>query len=408
MNRSLHVLFPILGVCTHAQEPQIPAVSKPGNDLTVLSIRKGLAEFSGPELQKLLETISAKGYLLDWSEQDIDQTLVRLAAIRDSDPYEVTQETKGGVQRGFPNRFIAERCIPGVAFQRTANGLRAMPLELRTKVILSKISNPDTNDGGLNSFYFGELLYAGKQVVPFILRYAPEYHLECSRAMMNLLSRFDDDRVAEYFINVLEHSNDPYARQGAAALLAKHPGDLTLRALVGALLDQCFHTIDRHEPQQPWPGHKPYIGRYYLVQHRAAESLSLLTGRDWGDLFNEDHQTWAAWMGAGRPVDFTPRLIERSDAQVKALIESFFHRRMSGRPNPWQPNIRMTHPEKLGPVLEDLRQLGPRVVPILVDEFEARILETPLWDAELRMWTIGLLRRLGWESAESAAESLKK
>jgi len=78
---------------------------------------------------------------------------------------------------------------------------------------------------------------------------------------------------------------------------------------------------------------------------------------------------------------------------------------MSARPNPWQPQNVLEIPEGVRSLSRDLKQLGPRVVPLLVNEYHARVTETPLWHDELRKWTKGLLQGLDWNEATDAAET---
>lgn len=55
----------------------------------------------------------------------------------------------------------------------------------------------------------------------------------------------------------------------------------------------------------------------------------------------------------------------------------------------------------------DLKQLGVRVVPLVVNEYKERIKETPLWHGELKKWTRTLLQILDWSEAKEAAEGME-
>ncbi len=83
-----------------------------------------------------------------------------------------------------------------------------------------------------------------------------------------------------------------------------------------------------------------------------------------------------------------------------------FHRYMSGRPNPWQPQNALETQAGVRSLSMDLRQLGPRVVPLIVNEYHARVKETPLWHEELRNWTRELLQALDWAEAKEEAKAL--
>ena len=84
-----------------------------------------------------------------------------------------------------------------------------------------------------------------------------------------------------------------------------------------------------------------------------------------------------------------------------------FHRYMSARSNPWQPQNVLEEKEGIASLAKDLNQLGDVVVPVIVKEYQARITETPLWKGELTQWTKNLLASLDWANAKRLSEKLE-
>ena len=397
-----------LGVICSVVGLQAEAQREYGTNLTVEAILKGLTEKQGEDLHGFITFLRErfdKSYLTD---QEIDQIVKRLLIIQTSDPYQKMVETKGGKRKIFPNRGATQECIFRFRFQKIANPLRQLPIEERVSKIIDGIEHPPEGLGYETTGCFStELVRAGKEAVPFIVQHKPRdpYH---RRAVVSALVRLDDPRGIDYIIEVLKTKDDSFRfeRPIAATALAKFNDKRVVQALVDALQDETIQAIDRHMQQAPSATHKPYIGRYYSVQHAAAQSLTALTGKDWGLLYNEAYNTWSSWLHSDHPDTFTPAVVPRSDKEVTKLVEYIFHRRMSGRPNPWQPQNILEKAEGIRSLSTDLKQLGPRVVPLTVEEYHARIKETPLWKDELRLWTRDLLLNLDWKEAKEAAESL--
>jgi len=121
----------------------------------------------------------------------------------------------------------------------------------------------------------------------------------------------------DYIIDVLNTRDESFKfeRPIAAEALGKFNEKKVVLVLVGALKDDTYQDIDRHLPQVDYAGHKPYMGRYYSVQHAAAKSLTQLTGKDWGLFYVEDHGTWSAWLQSKNPDAFSPSTVVRTDAE---------------------------------------------------------------------------------------------
>lgn len=378
------------------------------SDITAEVILKGLAEKQGEALHECITFLYNRSDQLKLTNREIDRVVDRLLAIRASDPYHKMVTGKGQMISSFPNREAAVPCIFRFRFLKIANSLRTLPMEQRVARIVDGIEHPPAGLGSETTTCFSEeLVRAGKDAVPLIVQHKPEqaYH---RMAVVDALARLGDPRAVDYVTEVLATKGDSYrfARPGAARALAQFKDQKAVRALIGALQDETWEAIDRHMPQVSSPRDKPYVGRYYSVQHAAAQSLTSLTGKEWGFLYNEDYQTWAAWLHSDHPETFAPAAVARTDRDVARLIELMFHRYMSGRPNPWQLQNTQNTPDAVRGLATELKDLGPRVVPVLEGQYQARVQETPLWKGELQEWTRRLLLGLDFPEATRAANRL--
>jgi hypothetical protein len=391
------------GVVTRAGSEQ-----EHGSDLTAARILKELAWKQDEDLHEFIRFLD---YTFDRShltDQEIDRIVDRLRVIQEGDPYHSEFDGKGGRYGTFPNRHAARQCIFNFRFQKIANALRRLPLEQRVQAIVAGIENPPAGFEYETTFSFSEeLVRAGEEAVPFVIQHRPRmpYH---RRAIVFALVEIGDPRGLDYIVEVLHTRDDSFRfeRPYAAKALGKLGDARAVPALVDALRDNTSLDIDRHMPPTPGIGHQPYVGRLYSVRHAAAQSLTTLTGRDWGLFYNEDYRTWSAWLGSDHPETFSPAELERSDREVEQLLAFMFHRYMSARPNPWQPRNELATADGVRSLAAELKRLGRRVVPLLVDELRARIGDTPAWEDELRQWTRELLLALAWTEAAAAAEKL--
>ena len=380
-------------------------------NLTASAILNRLKTQQGEELHDFLLSLRGVAGTLRLTDQEIDAIITQLRTIQQSDPYQKELEAfKDPARRKmtvFPNREATPECIFHFQFQKIVNSLRSLPLDQRVAKIIEGIEHPpETLQYESVGSFAGELIRAGKDAVPFIVQHKPRqsYH---RRAIVRALAAIGDPRGIDYIIDVLNTRDESFKfeRPIAAEALGKFNEKRVVLALVEALKDDTYQDIDRHLPQVDYAGHKPHLGRYYSVQHAAAKSLTQLSGKDWGLFYGEDHGTWSAWLQSKNPDAFSPSTVVRTDAEAARLIGYMFHRRMSARPNPWQPQNVLESPEGVRCLSRDLKQLGPRVVPLVVNEYHARVTETPLWHDELRTWTKGLLQGLDWNEAKDAAET---
>jgi len=397
-----------LGVICSAVQLQAEAQREYGTNLTAEAILKGLAEKQGEDLYGFITFLDYTFDRSNLTDKEIDQIVERLLTIQESDPYQKVVEGKIGKRKIFANRGATQECIFRFRFQKIANSLRELPIEERVSKIIDGIEHPPKGLGYETTGCFSaELVRAGKEAVPFIVQHKPRepYY---RGAVVSALARLGDPRGIDYIIEVLKTKDDSFRseRPLAATALAKFNDKRVVQALVDALQDETIQAIDRHMPQAPSATHKPYIGRYYSVQHAAAQSLTELTGKDWGPLYNEDYNTWSSWLHSDHPDTFTPTVVPRSDKEVSKLVEYMFHRYMSARPYPGPGTNVLETADGVRSLSKDLKQLGMRVVHLMVDEYHARIKETPLWKEELEQWTRNLLLTLDWKEAKEAAESL--
>ena len=385
-------------LCAHAQL-EAPTEKGSGKDLTGSAIVNGLKTKQGEELHRFISFLDS----LDKSQltnEEIDPIIEQLLIIQESDPYQVARSLKGSTvpnKLHFVNRSFAGQCIFRFKFQKLANALRQLPLDQRVARIIDGIEHPPKGfEFDTGSSFEHELSRTGRDAVPFIIRHKPS-DPSPRRAIVQALAAIGDPRGIDYIIEVLSTPGDQFRleRPLAARDLAKFDDPRVIKALVEALQDETHEEIDRHLPQRAdASGHRPYIGRYLSVQHAAAESLTKLTGKDWGLFFDEDYRTWSTWLGSGQPEAFVPSMVTRSDQEIAKLVGSMFHRYMSARPNPWQPQNSLGSEDGIRSLATDLKQLGPRAVPLIANEYRARIKETPIWHEELRNWTSEILQAL--------------
>jgi len=402
----LILIFSIGGLsgCVQANSETILGSSQ---RVTCEIILEQLAQKQDEELYKYIYFLN---YELDKSHlanDQIDLIIEKLLEIQESDPYQKEVVGKGGKVVGYFNRWATRGCIFRFRFQKIANNLRALPVEERVAGIVEGMVNPPKLGYSTPKKFAGELVIAGKEAVPFIIGHKPkEPYLR--RNIVWALGQIGDSRGVPYIIEVLRVEDETFgsARVEAAKALGNFKGKKVVAALVAALRDQTYRDIDRHLPQVRRPGHVPYLGRYYSVQHAASESLSDITGHNWGLVYNEDHKTWSAWFTAKRQEGFTPARVARTAQEVEKLVELLFHRYMSARPNPWQRENILATAEGIKSISEDLKPLGKSVVSGLVKVCNEQVEKSVLWREELQRWTKSVLVSLEWDEAVQAVSRI--
>ena len=384
------------------------------SNLTADAILTGLKERQEEDLTKFITFLDYDCNKSLLTDREINVIVKQLKIIQDTDPYQKMIDTKGGKTNLFPNRHVSRQCMFKFQFQTISNSLRKLPVEQRVSKIMDGIIHPQDIYGySTYGNYASELGKCGKEAVPFIIQYKPKESYYC-RAIVGALAGIVDVRGLDYVIEVLNNKEDSFSLERpicASALKSFYGIDSEtdkriIRILAEALKDETYENIDRHMPQQYYQGHKPYIGRYYTVKEEASKSLSAITGKNWGLLFNDDYAAWSAWFASEDQDTFSPATLKRSDKDIAKLIEYMFHRYMSARPNPWQPQNILEEKEGIAGLSRDLKALGEKVVPLIIKEYQARITETPLWRKELMQWTKQLLISLDWKDSKKLAEKL--
>ena len=402
----LAFLFLVSAASFAAEKPE------PTKNLSGEAILNRLKEKQGEALHEFIMSVEHDLEYpdLNLTDPDIDRIVERLTLIEETDPYQKEVESKGGRLTVFPNRHAARDSIYRFKSEKIANSLRQLPVGPRVARIADELEHPRDYKFGYDprGIFVRELRRTGQEGVPFMV--------ECKSADPRVrgtfaitLGEIGDPRGVDYIIAVMQSSKGPYVTSTGYEVraLAKFEGKKVVSALVDALQDNRFVDVDRRmPPQMPPPGYKPYMGRCFGVQLDAAQTLTTVTKKNWGLLYNEDYQTWRAWLDADHPDAFSPAAVKRTDKELADLVEMLFHRYMSARPNPWQPQNDLATEEGLKELSAALKQFGPGVVPLLTEECRARICATPLWKKELNEWTKKLLLGLDMPEARKAAERL--
>ncbi len=378
-------------------------------NITGEAVLNGLSEKQGEDLLQFIIFLHRKFESSKLTDPEIDSIIDRLLKIQATDPYqkEVTP-FKSGKSIRFPNRDETHACLFHFRFEKIANSFRKLPIEERVNRIMDCLEHPPAiMNYDTTSSFWEELVRAGKEAVPFIVQHKPKTP-NASRAVVIALTKLADPKGIDCIVEVLKTKGESFRfeRPIAAEALGTFKDMKAVPSLVGALQDETMQMIDRDLPQRPTAGHKPYMSRYYSVQAKAAESLTKLTGKTWGFLYNEDYDTWSAWLHSDHQDTFRPAAVPRSDKEAAKLVEYMFHRYMSARPNPWQSVNALETEDGVRGLSADLKQLGARVVPLVVEECHARIRDTPIWKDKLEKWTAILLLTLDWPEAKKAAEGL--
>ena len=347
------------------------------------------------------------------NEEELDAIIAQLSVIEASDPYYMENPNYQGnsdFMGMYPNREMAKHPLLRFKFHKIAGELRKLPLEERVNKIIAGLQQQPGKKLDFTSSYARELELTGKEAVPLIVQHQFK-ESRARQAIMGVLDSLGDPRGIDYIVDILHTPGDDFAqdRLAAAYSLSKFSDQRAVVALIQALKDDTSKTGHRFEFEYPRPKDKIYLARYFPVRQRAAESLSKITGKDWGLLFNEDHATWFAWLNAQDQDTFTPVRVKRAEKERQELITALFHAYMSGRPlfSSYSQNT-LASEEGIQALADDLNQLGPSVVPLIVQEYHARMVETPNWHRMLRSWTRKLLLAMDREDAKQAAQDLIK
>jgi len=311
------------------------------------------------------------------SDAQIESLKTALKHIQDNDRYSKNHFGKAGTMTLYPNRYQAKMLILNFDSKLRSDKLRALPLNQRMAKVLAGIETSDTVSYGY------ELEAVGNKAIPYVLKHdiAQPYH---RRTVVKALAKIGDERAVDYIVASLKKEGDrnEYLRVEAAKALAHFKSQKSIDALINALNDDAIQVIDRRAPQLATKS-SPWLANYFLVRHAAAQSLSKITGKNWGHLFNEDFITWNKWSKSGKSVSFEPAGINRTSTEWRKLISSLFDRRLSGRPNPYQSKNLLADRTGINAIAKDLDPQKTIVIPILNTELQTRNKKTPIWQKEV-------------------------
>ncbi len=386
-----------------ADQKKIPF--RPSSEQIVTGLRQKQAK----ELTRYLRGLPHLLREMDLSDRQMDSLLAELRRIQETDPYQekvsgwigIGGVEIGGIgigrvgiggQKAFINREVAALIrftLPEWVEHRRLRiwleSLRELPLEERTTKILSRIESLQRPLEETHPLVRG-LGRMGGSGVPFMLRY-PSQDNNVRLSLVEALSHIRDPRGADYIIGLLQTKGE-YAfphRGRAVRALAGLGGEKVVRALIGVL------------EGDPFP-----------VRREAARSLTAVTGRQFGLLFNEEAKTWTAWLASQAKETFKPAEIQRSPREIESLIERLFDRYLSARIKTPDNAEDFLLDQKRGRkrLVEELRLLGKPAVPMMVLQCRIRMEQNPRQEKELKRWTRRLLRALKWPEARRAAASI--
>jgi len=395
----------VLCSCVMASDDDVASNERPTCD----AVLQDLSDKQGEELRDYIYILEEQDKTY-FSDKEIDSIVEKLLEIQKTDSYSEEISVKGEKKTVYPNRLAVRACVFRCRFQKIANNLRALPMEQRVDGIIEGMLDPPELRHATVELFANELVLAGKEAVPFIVKHKPKLPY-VRRKIVWALAEIGDSEAVPYIIETLENGRKDvcYALPGAAKALGRFKGEKVVVALIAALNDPTSQYVERKQPQHKPSGdskHKPRIGKCYCVRHAAALSLTQVTGHDWGLVYNEDPKTWSSWLESGDRDSFSPNSVERSEKDKKALVEFLFHRYMSACPAPDQSPNALATPEGIDSIAKGLEPLGKSIVPVLVEKCDAIVADSPVWRDELRKWTIKILSSLPWDEAAQSAKSM--
>ena len=377
--------------------------------LSYENLLQGLRGMRGPELLDLVKLVGTDPELPRFGEEQLTSLLTELERIRKEDPFKDEFDTPRGIRKTvYPNRGAARPAILRLRLQTYTNQLRRLPVKDRVNKTIDYLEHPPMPIYETTADFTEELIASGRAGVPFMVQRKPKDPFLRS-AIVQALGKIGDARGLDYIIEVLQTPGDEHLheRPEAARALASFKGEKAIGALLEALRDESSVMVEKKLPAPPGPDPKPFEGRYYLVRHAASKSLSTITGRSWGLLYNEDHRTWAEWRRAGGQESFQPASIKRTEQELTALFEELFHRYMAGRPPKPGPEILLGNIDGDRSLAADLKALGKKSVSLMVEQCAERSKQSPVWERELKRWTRTVLSYLDWPEARKVAETLR-
>jgi hypothetical protein len=361
------------------------------------------------DLYRLLAYVGIGPPLPKYSMEDLDKLYLKAVKIQYRDPFFVTQKDGAYEDKYYQNRYAARTLVLRLRIQKLVVPLLKLPMEERVKKLLQFIEEPPRFLAETTRHFTQELVFAGKEAVPFIIKHRLKDSYHRGR-VAEALGTIGDLRALDYIIEILQSDEKESQREKryAAFALANFKDDKAIRALVEALSDDAFTTPEKDLPREPGPNPRPFIGRFYFVKHAAGFALSEISGMDWGPLYNEEYRTWDTWMKNGKPEDFEPSTLKRTEEEWRDLFIKLFDRFTS--PSVYElPPGRQIFNSKEGymQMARELHAVGVKSVDYMMDEFKKKLEDNPNWDQAMGLWVRSILRLLPWPEAKKQAETIK-
>ncbi|MDP7134143.1 MAG: HEAT repeat domain-containing protein [Planctomycetota bacterium] len=361
------------------------------------------------ELYRLLVYTGVGPPLPKYSMKDLDELYLKAVKIQYRDPYFITRNEGEDEEKLYMNRFAARTLVLRLRIQKLVVPLLKLPMEARVNRLIQYIEKPPWLIVETTRHFTQELVFAGREAVPHIIKHRPKDPYHRGR-IAEALATIGDPGGLDYIIEILHAKEKEWQREKryAAFALAKFKNDKAIRALIEALKDDAFTTPEKDLPKEPGPNPRPFMGRFYFVRHAAGHALSEISGMDWGPLYNEEYKTWDTWLKKGRPEDFEPSTLKRTEEEWRELFAKLFDRFTS-------PSVYERHPgreffnteEGFMQMARELHGVGVKSVGLMMDEFKKKVDDNPNWDQVMGLWVRSILRLLPWPEAKQQADTIK-
>ena len=397
------------GVLHAEQNPPLKEADMDFKPMKAEELLEKLNTSKDAELHRLLAYVGVGPALPKYSMKDLDKLYLKAVKIQYRDPFFITRTEGEDEEQYYINRFAARTLVLRLRIQKLVVPLKELPLEERVNKLIEYIEKPPWLIIETTRHFTQELVFAGKGAVPHIIKHRPKDSYHRGR-IAEALATIGDPRGMDYIIEILHSKEKELQREKryAAFALAKFKSDKAIRALIDALKDDAFTTPEKDLPKEPGPNPRPFMGRFYYVKHAAGYALSEISAMDWGPLYNEEYKTWDTWMKNGKPEDFEPSALKRTEEEWRELFAKMFDRFPS-------PSVYERHPgrelfntkEGYMQLARELHAVGVKSAGFMMDEFKKKLDDNPNWDQVMGLWVRSILRLLPWPEAKKQAETIK-
>ncbi|MDA0839805.1 MAG: HEAT repeat domain-containing protein [Planctomycetota bacterium] len=361
------------------------------------------------DLYQLLAYVGIGPPLPKYSMEDLDKLHLQASIIQYRDTYFTVKKDGEYEDKLYPNRYAAWPLVLRLRIQRLVVPLLELPMEERVEKLIQFIEEPPYFLFETTRQFTQELVFAGADAVPHIIKHVPKDSYLRGR-IAEALGRIGDPRGMDYIIEILHSKEKELQREKrfAALALSNFKNDKAIRALIEALKDDAFTTPEKDLPREPGPNPRPFMGRFYFVRHAAGYALGKISEMDWGPLYDEEYRTWDTWMKNGKSEDFEPSTLKRTEEEWRELFAKLFDRFTS--PSVYEtPPGRALFNSKEGymQMARELHAVGVKSVDYMMDEFKKKLEDNPNWDQAMGLWVRSILRLLPWPEAKKQAETIK-